>query len=211
MMLLVSSVSCGASVVSSTDSPDAALADTKPTNDSVVTNDVALPDAQGTDTGANDFNKCSGPTQCTLNPKGCCSPCGATDLSMFSAVSLASQSAFQKSVCPVPEPCPKCATLMNPNHQAHCINNECTAVDIRSSTFAECTADADCMVRTAACCECGNGADASNLIALAKNKAGAYEQAVCDPMAACKECLPVYPSTIKAVCDQSTKKCKLTP
>jgi diguanylate cyclase (GGDEF)-like protein len=63
-----------------------------------------------------------------------------------------------------------------------------------------CTTDAGCVLRTAACCECGGGAP---YLALAVDHAADYEALVCPPGTACAECAPLPPADLEAYCDVS--------
>jgi hypothetical protein len=194
-------VGCGGNVVEGT-SPDAST-------DGAVT-DTSTVDAPPGDT-AGRFDRCDGPAQCVLAPVGCCSKCGPTEITDFDAIQRDQVDAHHAAVCPVPESCPKCASMIGPNLVALCRAERCVGVDLRQDVLSECATDADCTMRAGSgCCESCAVASASELVALNVGKVGALAALVCDPLAgACPPCMPVYPASAKAVCDPSSKHCRI--
>jgi hypothetical protein len=181
----------------------------------VVTDASTTDTTTSTDTGAVtdsaiDFAACTTPGTCVLGGKTCCGVCGAPTLTDVTAVNEKQAAAYQTSICPKAEPCPDCPTAIEPNLQAFCRGSRCTAVDVRLDALSSCSTDSDCMLRYEACCECGASGD-FNIIALNKTKTGDYMLERCKPMAACAECAPAYPATLRAVCDTATKHCAVRP
>ena len=115
-------------------------------------------------------------------------------------VNASSVEAHFMAVCPVPMPCPRCATFLNPYLIATCNGGRCEPRDTRLEGYASCSVDEECRLRTRECCECGGTTDPYSLIAIRIDMDPAYSSAVCDPLMACPECLPMYPSEARAVC-----------
>ncbi len=162
-----------------------------------------------TDTGFDTagFSGCTAAGQCSLALNGCCAPCGTPKLTDYTPIESKLAEAFRKKVCPDPSavPCPRCATSVDKSLMAWCIGGACTAIDVRKDAVAECAVDGDCALRTSECCECGG--DTANPIAIAVKKLSAYTDKVCAPGTPCADCAPTYPSSLKAVCDPTTKHC----
>jgi len=181
-----------------------------------VAADAATDTASSSDTatktdGAVDFGGCSQPGTCTLAMNGCCGVCGAPKLSDFTPINVTNSAAFRAATCTEPDPtCPGCATTIEPNLQAFCRGGRCTGVDLRLDALSACAVDDDCMLRYQTCCECGASGD-YNIVAIRRDKAGAYSTERCPPMTGCPECAPAYPTTLKAVCDATTKHCAVRP
>ena len=147
------------------------------------------------------WSACDLTSECTLASDGCCDVCSVPTLADVDAVNAARLDAHFAEVCPVPVPCPRCATRPNPELVATCDGGTCRALDVGALAITACTADSDCRLRTTACCECGGDTDPWALIAVATTGEGAYAALVCDPGVACQECLPQYPDTVEAFCD----------
>ncbi len=153
------------------------------------------------------YDSCDVPSDCVLTANTCCGVCGAPTRSDVAAVNADMTMDYYLDVaCPAartaPPPCPDCAGMPNPNLIVTCIDSRCRVVDLASDPpYAECTADSDCIVRARDCCECGADLSPFNLVAIAASELSSFEGLVCDPMSACPECAPVYPTDIGAACN----------
>lgn len=171
------------------------------TSDTAATADAPRPDT------AIDFASCSQPGTCALATNGCCGTCGTPKLADFTPINTARAAEFRAFTCTDPTPpCPGCATMEDPNLQAFCRGGRCTGVDIRTDALSMCTTDDDCALRYEACCECGASGD-HTIIAIRRDKLGAYSTERCPPMTGCPECAPTYPAEMRAACDPATKHC----
>jgi hypothetical protein len=150
--------------------------------------------------GGVDWGQCSGAGQCTAELTGCCAPCGMQELQHFAGVNSKYIDAFKTFTCPVPMPCPRCATAPNPYIGARCVNSRCQAFDTRQvPEFSKCALASDCRLRKGLeCCECGS-LDDWTAVSIAGQ--AALTATVCAPMSACPDCAPQPPANMKAVCN----------
>ncbi len=149
---------------------------------------------------AQEFSLCDGPGQCTALTSGCCAPCGKPTLGHVQGVNIDRQPDFRAATCGDPDPgCPACATQLEPNLQAFCSANRCSALDIRAHAYSECASDTDCTLRYADCCgSCVP--DVAKLIALSQAHLLDYGAAVCKPDQCLPACVQVMPERVRAVC-----------
>lgn len=166
----------------------------------------AAADGTPADAPPGDLAACTGPGECVLSMNGCCGPCGFPTLADFTPVNEKNLAAFRKSTCPSPETvdCPGCPTLIDKSLMSFCQAGRCAPIDLRTHPFSACTTDADCVLRTSECCECGG--DATNPITINQASRAAYEKEVCKPGTGCPECMPTYPA-IRPICDATTRHC----
>jgi hypothetical protein len=157
-----------------------------------------------------DWSQCTGPGQCTPLVNGCCSPCGTPTVDNFAGVNPKYTDAFKMAVCPVPMPCPRCATGINPYIGARCGGAHCQAFDSRLvPEFSKCGADTECRLRNGLeCCEC-NSQGSWTAVSIAGQ--AALNAAVCAPNTGCPDCAPVPPAGAKAVCIQGHCEIAMTP
>jgi hypothetical protein len=120
------------------------------------------------------------------------------ELSDITAVNGERAEEYLQTVCPNGPVC-LCPTALNPNLFATCDGGTCRAFDVREHEASSCTMDDDCRVRTRGCCECGGDTSPGSLIATAWG--GTFDALVCDPMAGCPECAPLYPPEATASCE----------
>jgi len=149
---------------------------------------------------AADWARCAVNSDCVLAADSCCGVCGAPGLDDVDGVNRTLTDEHFHDVCPAPVPCPECPSATNPDLLATCDSLACAAVDIRQHAASACVADTDCRLRTTGCCECGGATDPSSLIAIAVTGEPLYSQLVCDPAAACPDCVPIYPTDVEAFC-----------
>lgn len=195
---------CGGSVETGTTPADGSVSET--------TIEASVETSIEASTDAPRFDACDGPAQCILAINGCCGKCGAPALSDWDAINKTQGDAHRAAVCTDPAPaCPKCATILDPNQIAFCRASRCKAIDVRLDAISECATDSDCRLRAGnGCCEACAVAETSQLIALSKSKGGELEAQVCDPAAgACPPCVPTYPAGVTAICDPTTRHCKV--
>jgi hypothetical protein len=155
----------------------------------------------GTATTPNVRRDCSSHTDCVLVPASCCGACGAPTSNDVVALRVDAAAGYRESVCSAGYACPACASMNNPDLFASCQNSLCVVVDLTTSQVSACSADADCVLRAAACCECGAAMDAHSLVAISKNSASSYASLVCDATAVCAECMPQYPTSPAVICN----------
>ena len=153
---------------------------------------------------------CTAPGQCELAAKGCCGTCGTPAINDVNGVNRSQGQAYQDDNCPEPVPCPACASQINPNLAAFCVEDTCSAIDVRSDDVSACATDADCRLRYSDCCESCATASPELVIALSQSGASVYASQVCAPSQACEKCLAIYPDNVKAVCGAS-KHCAVVP
>lgn len=144
------------------------------------------------------FDACTGPGQCLLVDKGCCSSCGTESLDSKVPINAASSEAYFQSICPEPVPCPACASQPNPNLFAYCEAGQCVAADVTTNFVSACVSDADCHLRNgSACCEqCTGSLDQLIAVSVANN----LPALLCGPNDGCPKCLPSYPIDAVAIC-----------
>ena len=148
-----------------------------------------------------DRTACDFPSDCVVTANTCCGECGEPTLAGSTAVNQASLSDYRDLLCADNPVCPRCAVMPNPELVATCEANECRAVDIGMEAMTQCSSDAECVIRTTDCCECGGATDPGSLIAIRADAEGAYTSLICDPGFGCPECLPVYPDDAVATCN----------
>jgi hypothetical protein len=146
---------------------------------------------------------CARHDECTLAPDACCAPCGAPTLGDVDPILESRAGDHRDFVCPDPGafPCPRCPSAPAPNLIATCDTGRCAEHDVRQLPLSECNADADCVLRTRDCCECGGAADFGSLIAVRADSRNDYAALVCEVDFGCPECEPVYPTDIEAYCE----------
>lgn len=158
-----------------------------------------------------DWAACTAVGQCELAAKGCCGTCGTPTVNDVNGVNRTQGQAYQDDNCPGPiPPCPACASQNNPNLAAFCVQDACTAIDVRGDAVSACTTDADCRLRYSDCCESCGQASPDMVIALSQSGASVYRSQVCAPDQACDKCLATYPDTVKAIC-AATGHCAVVP
>ncbi|MDQ3031274.1 MAG: hypothetical protein M3Y87_02580 [Myxococcota bacterium] len=145
------------------------------------------------------WDECTVPSECVVVPASCCGSCGAATRGDATALNRAHLGAHRSSVCTDGFGCPACFSEPDPTLLATCEANRCIVVDLQTHAATECTTPADCRVRAVECCECGASITPSTVVAI--SSASALEDLVCDPGTGCPECLPDYPSTFGATCD----------
>lgn len=156
---------------------------------------------------------CQDNSDCTLRPAGCCYPCGSWSADDFDGVDVEETAQHMGLVCAEPVPCPRCATMPDPNVYAACSPDEgpygtCRARDLRADpAIVGCTSSDECRIRAASCCECGADTSISNLVAV--RRGAPIEDALCDAGQACDECAPTYPAEVSAYCNLSRGVCEL--
>ena len=161
--------------------------------------------------GASSWAACTAPGQCELAGKGCCGVCGTPQITDVNGVNRTQGPAYQADNCPGPiAPCPACASQINPNLAAFCVQTTCTPIDVRTDDVSACTTDADCRLRYSDCCESCGAASPELVIALSQSGASTYTSQVCMPDQGCDKCLAAYPASLKAVCGAS-KHCAVVP
>lgn len=175
--------------------------------------DASPSDGAVTDGGA-DFTRCTGPGTCTLARKTCCDTCDAVNLETRVGIARSSYDAYLAGLCTGATGCPPiaCDRIAEPNVQAWCRpsadGSRCAAVDVRSESISACTTDADCMLRYDECCEpCEERFE--RVIALNRTSGALYREMVCTGTEICARCLAPYPAGTIAVCDPSTKHCRV--
>jgi hypothetical protein len=153
-----------------------------------------------------DYYSCSVPSECALTSTTCCGTCGRPTVADVDAVTASRRDAHYLDIaCPEartePPVCPDCPSALNPNLLATCAAGRCAEVDVETDpALAECSDDADCVIRVPDCCECGADTSPYNLIALRASAVAELVNTVCDPDEGCDDCLPTYPAEAEARC-----------
>ena len=159
-------------------------------------------DGDGDEDVETHWSVCTMPSDCVLRTAGCCAPCGAPSVDDVDGVRSDRTAAHHAEVCPE-EPvggCPLCPSQLNPWLFAFCIEDTCTAVDLRLRELTTCDEDDDCHLRVRDCCECGADMSIFNIVAVAEESLAAFADRVCDPGTGCDACVPEYPGTVEAYC-----------
>ena len=148
---------------------------------------------------ATDFASCDGPGACLLVPKSCCGTCGAATPTDMIGVASSQAGAYRAFVCEG-SACPACAMQQDAFLQSFCQDGACAAIDLHTDPMTACTADTDCTLRYASCCEpCGG--PTSGLLALRTDRIADYLAQICAPDTMCPLCAVIYPPDHHAACD----------
>lgn len=150
---------------------------------------------------------CQVDDDCSLQPAGCCYPCGIPEASDFDGVhdDASSIAVHRELVCAEPEPCSRCATQSLAHLYTSCEPStgtwgRCVVHDVRDEEpFTGCTKDDDCYLRVAECCECGADLSDSNILAF--RRGADVSSLYCPEGSSCPDCIAEYPSYLAAVCD----------
>jgi hypothetical protein len=149
-----------------------------------------------------DVRACSVNSECILRAASCCGSCGSPTRADVIALNQAALDAYSNSVCDPAQQCPDCpAPAPDPTLIATCQQGQCEVVDLTTSPITACSGDTACVIRTNACCECGGPMDQGSIIAINHDSGASYAALVCNPDATCADCLPVYPTSVQAVCN----------
>jgi hypothetical protein len=143
-------------------------------------------------------DECSQDRDCTLLEKGCCGTCDAKLADVF-AVPVGTPpppecGTAECGACPPPAWDAVHAQLV-----ASCWEGHCWAQDLRTMDLTACSADADCELRAAGCCEsCGYGLGGW----LALRKDAPNDRASCDLTSACPPCVATHKPTAFCAADK---------
>lgn len=152
------------------------------------------------DGGHPGYHACDVPSDCIVVPVSCCGTCGAPTRGDAVAVARDESAAFRAAACASNEGCPACAPLfIDPTLVATCREQRCELIDLLEDEASACGSDGDCQVRTPDCCPCGGDTSVGRLVGVSSEDA--YSALVCDPDAACPECLPAYPDEVTVSCN----------
>lgn len=160
----------------------------------------------GTGGGSSDLHACGANADCVVISKSCCGSCGGATREDSIAVNAGKASAYRSNVCDGMG-CPACYMPNDPTLVATCSAGTCQVVDLLAHASTTCTNEADCRVRTTACCECGGPTDDEHLVAVSDEPA--YSALVCDAQG-CPECAPQYPPK-QVACEAGHCKVASTP
>jgi hypothetical protein len=153
----------------------------------------------GGSAGTNQWGACSLTSECVVRPASCCGSCGAATRRDAIAIHRANADGYTLAMCQ-DTGCPACDAPQDPTLIGHCENGACQVVDLLAQPLTECSADVDCRVRTASCCECGGNTALEALIAIRADSEAEYRQLACDPGTDCGKCAVIYPEGAVAVC-----------
>lgn len=183
---------------SSTSVDDASVSD-------AASADTATRDSAPNDVGADaPVGECTTPTDCVLLPESCCGSCGQPSRSDIESVPRSGVDAQRAMACAEPVACPACEGQPDPTLLPDCSMSTCTVLDLNPPAgpapgLSACESDADCIIRAAACCECGATITEETVVALNAGIRG-YEAFVCEGDIGCPECAPAYPDNLVARC-----------
>jgi hypothetical protein len=150
------------------------------------------------------WSQCRVPSECVLASKSCCGVCGEPTIADVDAINAVHLEHHMVEVCPDPdaEPCPECPSAINASLVASCVEGTCKAIDLERVPWARsCAVQDDCVLRSATCCEPCGDADPWSLVAVHRDQLDEVAELLCDPMASCPACVPVYPPDVIAYCD----------
>lgn len=158
----------------------------------------------GTDGGGDpSLFTCSGPEECVVIPRSCCGSCGAATREDAIAVRADRAADWSAMACDSgddPIACPGCFMEQDPTLLAGCEEGRCVVVDLHEHPSAQCTVDAECVLRARECCECGADTSYTGLVAINSIGRSAFEEVVCNTDTGCPECAPVYPEDATPAC-----------
>jgi hypothetical protein len=163
----------------------------------------------GNTAGVAGWAACGAPGECIVRPESCCGQCGAATRGDAIGVNAAQQAAYVAIACAGGTGCPECYTPQDPTLLATCAGGACAVADLLELPLTECTADADCRIRTRDCCECGGNTSLEALIAIRADGEAAFTALACDPGQGCDDCLPSYPPPAQAECHAG--RCAVIP
>lgn len=172
--------------------------------------------SSGSDSGSKpkleDLQTCSKAGQCVLDAAGCCGLNCQPDSELI-AVRSGTQQDVILATCTDGDPghvmCPQCARQIEGAKQAFCRDGKCQVVDIPTDTISTCASNDDCILRYAECCQPCNGGSVNQVVAISKSGEGELTIQLCTGSEACDKCLPSFPGTMHAICNQSTGHCEV--
>ena len=149
-------------------------------------------------------------TDCRLAPASCCGACGAYTRDDIVSMTPDALEAYRASACAGGIGCPACYQAPDPALLPVCEAGSCGVLDLydpamdHRSAFTACETDSECMLRVAACCECGATIDGSTVVAIRVDQLAAFEALLCPPGTGCPECAPLYPDYLFTHCRADT-------
>jgi hypothetical protein len=106
------------------------------------------------------WGACGQSSDCVLAQNDCCGWCGMGHFADVDAVNESHLAEHEMDVCPVPMPCPACASgPLDPQVIAVCQDATCHALDLGTMPTTECTVAADCEADYGNCCGCAGTDD----------------------------------------------------
>ncbi len=176
------------------------------------------PGACGKPTIPQNFTVCGAPGDCVLADATCCGACGIPKASDKVAVLETKQGELGALLCGAsgPTACPDCIYGKNGDLAAFCTPDSaevdvCQVVEVSKHAVSACATDADCVLHTVGCCDCG-GPSPSDYVALSKPGVSVYEANLCGKAGTClADCAAGSPpSGLVARCDPKTLHCAVT-
>ncbi len=146
------------------------------------------------------MRNCTTHGECTLTFRNCCASCGLTQEYDVLALRVDSPSPLPLGLCN--DGCPDCVNTENLALQPACIDGQCQVIDLTS--YAACTTEADCHLRTKDCCECGGSTTPADLMSV--NASFPSTPDWCGDVA-CDACLPDYGTSALATCATDVGMC----
>ena len=152
-----------------------------------------------------DIAACDDVSDCAIVDTGCCAACEPVARDAVTVVNRARTNDFKPPCPPVAcSPCPPADELATTRQYfvATCGFGTCGMLDVRITTYTECTADTDCHLRDGAqCCE---ECDGKGLVALNSEP----RPQLCSPNVDCAACVPRIPPEFAPKCEEA--RCKVT-
>ncbi len=161
----------------------------------------ASPDACVPDPSCEPSVECDEPSECTTTFETCCGTCSEVALSDVISIRADAERDYRDAVCDGDIGCPPCAPPPHPYLVSTCNARQCRALDTRVLPLTQCTADEQCRMRATECCECGADTSPDALIGIRIDAEADYLNLVCDSDAICDDCVPIYPDTHEAFCN----------
>jgi len=143
--------------------------------------------------------QCEVPADCVIAPRTCCGECGAATERDSVAVPRAWRDEGRITCEGAANSCPDCFQENDPTLIATCQAHECRVVALMREPITACTADAECVLRPAQCCECG----ASSFLAVRRDSVDQLDRLLCgEEPVACPECVGRPPEGVLARCTE---------
>lgn len=139
--------------------------------------------------------QCTVAGNCILEPKTCCPACLGIDVSGMQAMNRVQWKKFQQQCKAKKVECKRCKDPgFDVNFVVLCEANKCVVRDFRKTSHATCSGNDDCVLTSAACCDCSGPP-----VALGKDGVASFRSERCSAKG-CKGCKAAEFTGITTAC-----------